>query len=243
MGMASNIEHTHVFLHRWLVWPTPPLFVGHSCRTDAFFFPSHHAVQHDLHLNRNSVYFPLFSRSPNGSSHIPDVTHSAGEWQCSPGDSGSLSPSTSSPGRCIVLHSASIHPFGESSITAALYSIIVTLIKAPSPDPFPEEWETLTLCPEPWDNGPCYRGEQGPTVSRLLLYSPGLITLAIFGCITPGKSPGSGEPTVNSGFTANAGTGICQKTWGKAVTNRTGSIQIQKTNRDCRGEAEHDELQ
>lgn len=37
MGMASNIEHTHVFLHRWLVWPTPALFVGHSCRTDAFF--------------------------------------------------------------------------------------------------------------------------------------------------------------------------------------------------------------
>lgn len=194
MGMASNIEHTHVFLHRWLVWPTPALFVGHSCRTDAFFCPSHHALRHDLHLNRNSVYFPLFSRSPNGSSHIPDVTHSAGEWQCSPGDSGSPSPSTSSPGRSIVLHSASIHPFGESSITAALYSIIVTLIKAPSPDPFPEEWETLTLCPEPWDNGPCYRGEQGPTVSRLLLYSPGLITLALLGTSLLEKGLALGSP-------------------------------------------------
>lgn len=147
-------------------------------------FQSHYAEWQDLHLNRNTVpFFPFFfSRPPNGSSHIPDVIYSAGEWQCSPGDLDVPSlPNHLSPGHSIVLHSASIHPFGESSITAALYSIIVTLIKAPSPDPFPE-WNVHPL-PQPWDNGPCYRGEQGPTVSRLLVYSPGLITLALLGTL------------------------------------------------------------
>lgn len=37
-----------------------------------------------------------------------------------------------------MLDPAPILPFSESSITAALYTIMATLIKVPSPDPFPE---------------------------------------------------------------------------------------------------------
>lgn len=178
MGMAGNIEHTHVSLHRWLVWPTPAVFFRRSCRTCAV--PKPLCGMTGFASKQKHSFF--FSRPPNGSSHIPDVIYSAGEWQCSPGDLDVPPPPNHlSPGHSIVLHSASIHPFGESSITAALYSIIVTLIKAPSPDPFPE-WNVHPL-PQPWDNGPCYRGEQGPTVSRLLVYSPGLITLALLGTL------------------------------------------------------------
>lgn len=82
--------------------------------------------------------------------------------------------------------------FNVSSITAALYSIMVTLIKVPSPDPFPE-WNLPPL-PQSWDNGPCYCREQGPTVSRLLAYSPGLIALTLWGTVLLGKALALGGP-------------------------------------------------
>lgn len=72
-----------------------------------------------------------------------------------------------------MLHPAPNHPLSISSIMVELYSIIVTLIKVPNPDPFPEG--SLQTLPQPRDNGLCYSREQGPTVNRLLAYSPGLI--------------------------------------------------------------------
>lgn len=54
------------------------------------------------------------------------------------------------------------------------------------------------------------------------------------GDIAPGKGPGSGEHTVNSSFIASAGTGICQKTKGKTMAKKSGSIHIQKVNIACK---------
>lgn len=109
------------------------------------------------------------------------------EWQYPLGNIDSLYPPNSpSPGHSIVPDVAPIPPFSESSITAALYSIMVTLIKVPSPDPFPE-WNLPPL-PQSWDNEPCYNREQGPTVSRLLAYSPGLIILTLWGTMLLGKA-------------------------------------------------------
>lgn len=143
------------------------------------------------------------------------------EWQCSPGDSDLPSPPNHpSPGHSIVLHPAPIHPFSESSITAALYSIIVTLIKVPSPEPFPE-WNLRPL-PQPWDNGPCYSREQGPTVSRLLVYSPGLITLTLWGAVLREKALALGSPRwtqVSLPMPRQASAkGPMAKQWQKGVT-------------------------
>lgn len=132
------------------------------------------------------LIFFFFLKPSNCSNHIRDIVYSAVEWKCSPGDLDLPSPPYSpSPGHSIVLDPAPVIRFSESTIMA-------TLIKVPSPDPFPE-WNLLPL-PQSWDNGPCYSGEQGPTVSRLLAYSPGLIILNLWGTVLLGKALALGGP-------------------------------------------------
>lgn len=159
--------------------------------------PSHYVEWQFLHTNRNviSIFF-FFLRAVNCSNHIPDIIYSAVEWQCCPGDLHSPShPNSPSPGHFIVPDPAPILPFSKSSFTAALYLIMATLIKVSSPDSFPE-WNLPPL-PQSWDNGPCYSKEQGPTISRLLAYSPVLITLTLWGAVLLRKALDLGGPWWN----------------------------------------------
>lgn len=105
-----------------------------------------------------------------------------------------------------------LHAFGKSSATAALCSIIVTLMKAPPPDPFPKRMGNVHPLPRTVRQWPVLqRGTRPHCQQAAALFTwpnyPGPI-----GDMAPGKGSGSGDPTVNSGFIANTGTGICQKT-------------------------------
>lgn len=136
-------------------------------------------------------FFFFLLRPSICSNHVRVIVYSTVVWQCSPGDLDSPShPNNPSPGQFIEPDPAPIIHFRVSTIMAALYSIMPTLIKDPSPYPFPE-WNLLPL-PQSWDNGPCYNREQGPTVSMLLAYSPGLIILTLWGTVLLGKALGLG---------------------------------------------------
>lgn len=135
--------------------------------------------------------------------------------------------SSPSPRQSIVPDPAPIIRYSKSTIMAALYTIMVTLIKVPSPDPFPG-WNILPLL-QSWDNGPCYMREQGPTVSRLRAYSPGLIIQTLWGTVLLGKAPSSGGPCGELKFPC-----CCRdrhphtRSDGKTMTN------VQKVNIICR---------
>lgn len=105
--------------------------------------------------------------------------------------------------------------------------------KVPVPDPFPE-WNIPPL-PQSLDNGQCYSREQGSTVSRLLAYSPGLITLTLRETVLLGKAVALGKPILNSDFIAGPETGICPRADVKTMQSHI-SIQIQKVNIDCTGD-------
>lgn len=225
MAMASNTEHVHVFLHCWHIWPSSTMFFNMLVVQSLFqviMFNGGICIQTGTLSQFSSSFWAL---------QIAPITYETLfilQWNDS--DSGDLDspPNSPSPGHSIVLDPAPISHFSESSITAALYSIIVTLIKVPSPDPFPE-WNLPPLL-QPWDNGPCYSREQGPTVSRLLAYSPGLIILTLWGTVLLGKALALGGPVANSNFLTGAKTGICTRTNGKTMAESDVSIQFQKVN-------------
>lgn len=150
-------------------------------------------------------------------SHTRCYLYCSGMTEWSPGDLNSPSPPNCLwPGHIIVLDPAPIYPFSESSITAALYSIMVTLIKVPSPDPFPE-WSLP--CPTPvlrqW--AMLQQGTRPHCKQAAGLFTWPNYPNPMGGC-APGKGRGFGEPTVNSSFPAGAETGIFPRTNGKKVT-------------------------
>lgn len=119
-AMASNIEQIYFF----------PTLLAHltmfsllTCLIQlTTVLPSHYVT------DCNIVFF--YCKAINCANNIPDIIYTALDWQCWPGE---LQPpkhrDNPSLEHSIVPVPAPILPFSESSFVAALYSIMVTLIK------------------------------------------------------------------------------------------------------------------
>ena len=71
MGMASNIEHIHIFLHCRHIWPTGAMVSNLYNRSLPVF-----AYKREHYL---IFFFSVFLRTANCSNHTTDVIYSAVE--------------------------------------------------------------------------------------------------------------------------------------------------------------------
>lgn len=128
MGMASNTEHIHGFFfqHRWQIWPLSAMFLAMP------------VVQTHLQIRMFTAGICIQAGALSlflCVNFILLLSHARHCFLCS-GMTGD-SDSSPSPRQSIVLDPAPSIRFSKSTIMAALYTIMVTLIKVPSPDPFP----------------------------------------------------------------------------------------------------------